>query len=100
MKLSVIFGLAAAGVFSSAIEQEQQQTHSAAPFRHPVSGPFNRDKTDERSTLAAQNIQSPWGGSVQEGRGWRTVTGTTVIPRVTNQSPNAGAAAWVGIDGL
>lgn len=45
------------------------------------------------------SVESPWGGAVQEGNGWMTVTGKTVIPSVTGQDSSAGAAAWVGIDG-
>lgn len=89
MKTSVIFALlsTAAGVLavpSRAIDKK-------AFFGGPIS--------KNMGEFAAQSVQSPWGGAVQEGRGWRTVTGTTKIPSVTGQSPDAGAAAWVGIDG-
>lgn len=96
MKLSAVLGLLAAGVLAAPAEQQQpKQPHQAAPFRRPVSGPFRKPKAD----FAADSVQSPWGGSVQEGSNWRTVTGTTVVPSVTGQSSSAGAAAWVGIDG-
>lgn len=74
---------------AAAMAAPTDQKSAARPF---VGGPF-------RSDLSAQR-NSPWGGSVQEGNGWRTVTGTTVIPSVTGQSHSAGAAAWVGIDGM
>lgn len=93
MRLSVILSLfgAATGVLAAPAEQLAQ-----GPTKRPVGGPFARDKAQG---FSSKSVQSPWGGSVQEGNGWRTVTGTTVIPRVTGQSPSAGAAAWVGIDG-
>lgn len=95
MKFSAVLGLFAAGVLAAPAEQQQQKRHQAAPFRRPVSGPYNKPKAD----FSADSVQSPWGGSVQEGNNWMTVTGTTVIPSVTGQSSSAGAAAWVGIDG-
>lgn len=93
MKLSTIVSLfgVATGVLAAPAEHL-----SHGPAKRPVGGPFSRDRTP---ALSSKSVQSPWGGSVQEGNGWRTVTGTTVIPRVTGQSPSAGAAAWVGIDG-
>lgn len=101
MKVSALISLfgAAAGVLGAPAEQQQQ-----GPIRRPVSGPFRKDRplsgnVKPLTTQSEQYVQSPWGGSVQESRGWRTVTGTTVIPRVTGQSSSAGAAAWVGIDG-
>lgn len=93
MKTSTFFALlsTAVGVLAAPAEEAVH-----GPRRAPVSGPFAKDRN---SGFSAQNVQSPWGGSVQEGRGWRTVTGTTVVPSVTGQSSSAGAAAWVGIDG-
>lgn len=99
MKFSAALGLLAAGVLAAPAEQQQQRRHVAAPFRRPVSGPYNKPKANHGPDFAADSVQSPWGGSVQEGNNWRTVTGTTVIPSVTGQSSSAGAAAWVGIDG-
>ncbi|KAH0145497.1 putative aspergillopepsin, partial [Aureobasidium melanogenum] len=45
-----------------------------------------------------------WAGGVLEGSGWKTVTGTFTIPRVTVPSGGSSrtlysASAWVGIDG-
>ncbi|KAJ3494920.1 hypothetical protein NLG97_g3762 [Lecanicillium saksenae] len=61
----------------------------------PVSGPYHR----EGSAKFAAQRDSPWGGAVQEGRGWKYVSGTTKIPNITGQDEYAGTAAWVGIDG-
>lgn len=90
MKTSAILGFLSTITGVLAVPTEQQ----APPARPRVGGPFSRDKTYGSST-----VQSPWGGSVQEGQGWQTVTGTTTIPSVTGQGSAAGAAAWVGIDG-
>lgn len=73
---------------AAAMAAPADQKPAARPF---FGGPFRADSAQR---------DSPWGGSVQEGNGWRTVTGTTVIPSVTGQSHSAGAAAWVGIDGM
>ena len=93
MKLSAIFSVfsVATGVLAAPADNLVQ-----GPAKRPVGGPFSRDKTPG---FSGKSVQSPWGGSVQEGNGWRTVTGSTVIPEVSGQSPSAGAAAWVGIDG-
>ncbi|OAA59339.1 proteinase aspergillopepsin II [Cordyceps fumosorosea ARSEF 2679] len=61
----------------------------------PVGGPL-RNKV---GNFASQQVNSPWGGGVQEGNGWTFVTGTTKIPSITGQDSYAGTAAWVGIDG-
>lgn len=92
MKFSAILSLfgAATGVLAAPAEVAQ------GPAKRPVGGPFSRERA---AGFSSKSVQSPWGGAVQEGNAWRTVTGTTVIPSVTGQSPSAGAAAWVGIDG-
>ncbi|KAM3562502.1 hypothetical protein MY1884_001801 [Beauveria asiatica] len=61
----------------------------------PVGGPLHT----KVGSFAGQRVDSPWGGGVQEGRGWTFVTGTTKIPSITGQDSYAGTAAWVGIDG-
>ncbi|ATY59623.1 ase aspergillopepsin II [Cordyceps militaris] len=61
----------------------------------PVGGPLHK----KVGSFAGQQVNSPWGGGVQEGRGWTFVTGTTKIPSITGQNSYAGTAAWVGIDG-
>ncbi|PMB66010.1 Scytalidopepsin B [Beauveria bassiana] len=61
----------------------------------PVGGPLHT----KVGSFAGQRVDSPWGGGVQEGRGWTFVTGTTRIPSITGQDSYAGTAAWVGIDG-
>ncbi|OAA44458.1 proteinase aspergillopepsin II [Beauveria brongniartii RCEF 3172] len=61
----------------------------------PVGGPLHT----KVGSFAGQRVDSPWGGGVQEGRGWAFVTGTTKIPSITGQDSYAGTAAWVGIDG-
>ncbi|TQV98538.1 hypothetical protein V2A60_007733 [Cordyceps javanica] len=61
----------------------------------PVGGPLNK----KVGSFAGQQVQSPWGGGVQEGNGWTFVTGTTKIPNISGQDTYAGTAAWVGIDG-
>lgn len=90
MKTSAILGLLSTISGALAVPTKQQATST----RRPVGGPFAKDRD-----FSSNNVQSPWGGAVQEGQGWRTVTGTTVIPSVTGQDSSAGAAAWVGIDG-
>lgn len=95
MKTSALLALlsTAAGVLAAPAEDAGA---IYGPRRAPVSGPFAKER---KSRFGAESVQSPWGGAIQEGNGWRTVTGTTVIPSVTGQSSSAGAAAWVGIDG-
>lgn len=94
MKAAAVISLlsSAAGVLA----ERAPEVHSRAAAKAHFGGPISKDRHAE---FAANGVQSPWGGSVQEGRGWRTVTGTTVIPEVDGQDPHAGAAAWVGIDG-
>lgn len=85
MKTAAILSVvSAAGVLAAPTEQAKR------PF---FGGPISKNFSAEYQR------DSPWGGAVQEGRGWKTVTGVTKIPSVTDQSPDAGAAAWVGIDG-
>lgn len=91
MKFSSALSLFAAGVLAAPAEQQQQSPSMLSP----VSGPMAKGKR----TFGTNTVQQPWGGAIQEATGWKTVTGTTVIPKVTGQSSTAGAAAWVGIDG-
>ncbi|OAA81759.1 proteinase aspergillopepsin II [Akanthomyces lecanii RCEF 1005] len=63
--------------------------------RVPVGGPLHK----KVGTFSGQQVESPWGGGVQEGNGWTFVTGTTKIPNISGQDSYAGTAAWVGIDG-
>lgn len=93
MKTSTFLPLFSAIITNGLAAPTEQAVAVARP---PVGGPFSKDRA---GTFSTEAVQSPWGGAVQEGNGWRTVTGTTVIPSVTGQSPTAGAAAWVGIDG-
>lgn len=92
MKGSAVLVLlsSAAGILAAPTE------HQKLPVRPWFGGPIPKHRIKE---FAPQAVQSPWGGSVQENQGWRTVTGETVIPEVSGQSSSAGAAAWVGIDG-
>ena len=95
MKISTVLGLltTAAGVIAAPADDKTLAARRKAHF----GGPMNKNRHAE---LSSNTVQSPWGGAVQEGSGWRTVTGTTVIPSVTGQSSSAGAAGWVGIDGM
>ncbi|UNI19463.1 hypothetical protein JDV02_005645 [Purpureocillium takamizusanense] len=94
MKTSAAVCLLSAVAGVLAVPTEQIAREAKRPF---FGGPFNKNRNGK--SFNTESVQSPWGGGVQEGQGWRTVTGTTVIPSVTGQSPDAGAAAWVGIDG-
>lgn len=91
MKFSTAIPFLAAGALAA--PAAEQQSDAAMP--RPVSGP--RVKGEGR--FGSNTVQNPWGGPVQEGTNWKTVSGTTIIPKVSGQSSSAGAAAWVGIDG-
>lgn len=50
-------------------------------------------------SVSKRAVDSNWGGIIQEGKGWKHVTGTVTVPDVSGQNADAGAAGWVGIDG-
>lgn len=49
--------------------------------------------------LVSRETESPWGGAVQDGQGWYSVTGVLTVPQISGQSSSAAASIWVGIDG-
>ena len=92
MKSSAFVTLLSAALGAS-VPTEQSVNPAKKAF---FGGPVDKEKHVE---VAGDSVQMTWAGSVQSKNGWKTVTGTTRIPKVSGQGHSAGAAAWVGIDG-
>lgn len=64
--------------------------------RPAVGGPLRADFDPSTGFITDSN----WAGAVQEGSGWTLVVAETTIPTFSGQDSSAGAAGWVGIDGM
>ncbi|KAG8413370.1 hypothetical protein J3458_012939 [Metarhizium acridum] len=83
---------------SNGLDSRNQPTTSI-PGVLATPGP-GRPSDASADKLVARQVQQPWAGAVQEGRGFSYVTGTVRVSWIAGQPSNSAISAWVGIDGL